>query len=206
MVEIKHNVLQLLGNRSALTILHHLYTTAGGESGRRIAQLVAISHPVVNATLAQLAAHGLVTAQSVGRAYAYTLNHKHLLVQHGLGPLFTTAHQWPAMIGAFYMKKLAVRPLSIILFGSLARGDASPTSDMDLLFLYRRKKNASMQLEAITALSSTVSNMCGHSPSPVVMSAEQFRNAARKRTGLAATALREGIVIAGAITIEVLTK
>lgn len=206
MVEIKNNVLQLLGNRSALTILHHLYTTAGGESGRRIAQLVAMSHPVVNATLAQLAAHGLVIVQSVGRAYAYTLNRKHLLVQHGLGPLFTTAHRWPTMIGAFYMRRLPVRPLSIILFGSLARGDAAPTSDMDLLFLYRREKNVSGHLDTITALSSIVYGMYGHSPSPVVMSAEQFRNAARKRTGLTAAALREGIVIAGATTTEALTK
>lgn len=205
MEDKKTSLTQLIGNRSAFSVLQHLCMTDGGESGRRIAQLVGLSHPVVNKTLSQLEAHGLVIAKPIGRAYAYTINREHLLIQRGLQPLFTTATQWLEIVGTYYLEHLSTRPVSIVLFGSLARNTARPSSDMDLLFLYPPTARSMDCLAEISRHLLPVYRMCGHSPAPVVMITDQFRKEVAEKVGLARTIAQEGLVIAGAMMTEVLT-
>lgn len=101
-------------------------------TGREVARLVEEgSQPTVNASLRRLAGLGLVQAEEAGSAYLYMLNREHLgaplvALLAGIRPeLERRLHE---EIGSW-----DIPPEHVSLFGSAARGDGDPQSDIDLL-------------------------------------------------------------------------
>lgn len=196
--------MKLLGNFASLSVLLHLHETAGGESARRIAQLVGLSHNAVNAALVRLERYGLVHSTRIGRAYSYVLNREHLAIARGIGPLFSTLQNWKAIIGTYYLDVLRIHPLSILLFGSLARGDYRPESDMDLLFIFSDVDDRPDRLDEVLRHTRTVRQLCGHTPTPILMGLTAFQTKAKTKESFVTNIVREGQCIAGATPTELL--
>lgn len=101
-------------------------------TGRRIAELARRgTHPAVQKVLDRLADHGLVDVQPAGNARLYTLNRDHLLARPVLEAVTareTLLARLREQIGSW-----EVPAVHASLFGSLARGEAGPASDIDVL-------------------------------------------------------------------------
>src|SRR3954471_17110464 len=112
-----------------------LAVLAGAEAeftGRDVHQLVRHgSERGVRNALDRLAEQGVVTSRAAGRAKLYGLNREHLAApwvegltrmrSELLARLSETVESWE------------LRPVLALVFGSVARGDASEESDLDLL-------------------------------------------------------------------------
>lgn len=114
-----------------------LQVLAGTESGLSASQIARLAPrgsragqlPVLN----RLVDHGLVIAEPANQGYLYRLNRHHVL-----------AHSVLAVAGARHaviermtdaVRALRPEPAHVSLFGSFARGEAGPDSDIDLLIV-----------------------------------------------------------------------
>ncbi|TDO49399.1 putative nucleotidyltransferase [Kribbella sp. VKM Ac-2527] len=116
-------------------VLAVLVRTSQALTGRRVHQLAGTgSEPGVRKVLRRLSETGLVTAVEAGGSTLYTLNRQHVaapvveqlvnLRQFMIDRLREEFRQW----------RLA--PVHASLFGSAARGDGGPASDIDILLIH----------------------------------------------------------------------
>lgn len=83
--------------------------------------------------LERLAAHGLVTAIPAARGNLYRLNREHVLAPVVVAAVRTRVEVDDRLAEA--TGSLAPQPLSVAVFGSVARGEATADSDLDLLIV-----------------------------------------------------------------------
>jgi predicted nucleotidyltransferase len=101
-------------------------------TGREVARSIGASHSTVNQALAQLADAGLVYARILGRATAHRANTDSYL-HHAIHELLRLESGLAAAMEDAIRARLEDVALSLVVFGSYARGDASRGSDLDLL-------------------------------------------------------------------------
>lgn len=115
-------------------VLEVLAGTTRPLTGRQVQRLVRRGGvPGVAATLSRLVESGLVLAEPAGRAMLYRANRDHLawpVVEAAVGLRLALLRRISDDISGWQ-----VRPLRAILFGSAARRDGGPDSDIDILLV-----------------------------------------------------------------------
>ena len=115
-------------------VLLALRRTVSPMTGREVARRAGVSQPAALQALGLLVEHGLVHSQVAGRAYLYTLNEEHLLLEAvEAGALDVRARFVKRMAAAVSHWESA--PLHVSLFGSMARGDGDTESDVDVMIV-----------------------------------------------------------------------
>ncbi|MDQ4041582.1 MAG: nucleotidyltransferase domain-containing protein, partial [Actinomycetota bacterium] len=101
-------------------------------TGREVHRLVGhSSEEGVRRTLNRLVAHGVVLRREAGRAHLYRLNREHLAapaVEVLASLRLRLLDRLREAIGGW-----SIPPLAAAVFGSVARGEAGPASDLDVL-------------------------------------------------------------------------
>lgn len=112
-----------------------LEVLAGTESGLSLAAITRLANRGSRQGLAlvidHLVEHGLVTAAPANRGYLYTLNRHHVLADAVLSAARARATVLTRLIEA--AAALDPTPIHVSVFGSFARREAGPDSDIDLL-------------------------------------------------------------------------
>lgn len=130
-VELSHPLASLLPSAEA-GALAVLIGTEAPLTGRRIAELAGeTTHASTLRALRRLSDQGLVHVEAAGRAHLYRLNRDHVLA----APLIEMAsattrlrHQLADRVSTWQ-----VPALHVSLYGSVARGEATSSSDVDVL-------------------------------------------------------------------------
>jgi predicted nucleotidyltransferase len=114
-----------------------LEVLAGTESSLSLAQVARVaprgSRPGLALSMARLVEHGLVTATPANRGEMYRLNRDHILADAVLSASRARSTIL-ARIGE-HASRMEPQPVHVSVFGSFARREAGPTSDIDLLFV-----------------------------------------------------------------------
>jgi predicted nucleotidyltransferase len=121
-----------------------------GRSGRDLARRAGVSHPRANKVLADLAEGGLVKIQRLPRTDLYRLNRHHALAEP-LAKLFEFEPKLKFELLALVARELKVRRLPVKearIFGSAARGEMTPTSDVDLALITSRENVTAVEAAA----------------------------------------------------------
>jgi predicted nucleotidyltransferase len=133
---------KILNSETKIKVLR-LFCSVGGEStGRQIAKLLKVGPSPVQIALADLYNEGILERKSFGKAYAYSLNSKNWLVESSLKPMFRAEAEYQAQLWAKMRQHLegsdlGGQILSVSLFGSVLSGQDRPTSDIDLLVIFK---------------------------------------------------------------------
>jgi DNA-binding transcriptional ArsR family regulator len=128
-----HHVLdEVLSSRSHIRIVRTLQDTAQGFTGREIARSSGLTHRTCLQTLTKLEDLSVVQRQRGGRDHIFKLNRKHVIVSEGLLPLLELERKLVVRLEQVLRRHLAKQTTSIILFGSVARGDETVGSDLDV--------------------------------------------------------------------------
>jgi predicted nucleotidyltransferase len=114
-------------------ILAVLAETTGELSLRTIARLAGVSAAQASRILPQLVQLGIVERREAPPTALFRFVHENVASQliHGL------SRSRDYVLGELGRRAetLAMRPVSVVVFGSLARGDADEASDVDVLFV-----------------------------------------------------------------------
>jgi predicted nucleotidyltransferase/biotin operon repressor len=112
-------------------VLEALLRARGQISGRALGRITGLTQSSVQRALVKLRSAGLILAESAPPAHLYRANPEHLAMP-ALTALLHLDEQLRFRMGE-QIAGWAVPPLSVVVFGSVARREAKPGSDLDVL-------------------------------------------------------------------------
>lgn len=131
----------ILSSSVKVALLRVLCDAGGPLSGREIVRRAGVSYGPGWAALQELVKSGVLSKRDLGRASAYELRQPDSALMQRLRELFEAEAQRAEQIVAELRTEID-EALTIILYGSEARGEAAPGSDTDILIVVERKTEA----------------------------------------------------------------
>jgi len=113
-------------------VLCTLVDTTIGRTGNEIARLSGMQPRSALKALSTLEELGIVRRQRGGRDHIFTLNREHFLVQSSIVPLYKAETEFEKEAFGFLTSLLKNNVVSAVVFGSVARGEETATSDLDI--------------------------------------------------------------------------
>ena len=170
-------------------VLAVLAGTSRPLTGRDVQRLCGHSQGRVQAILSRMTDHGLVDAVEAGPARLYTLNRDHVAAEAAIvlsnlrGRLFERIRE--------HLEQWSVRPAAAAAFGSAARGDGGPGSDIDVLIVRPGKVSPDdpRWADAVEDLSRSIARWSGNHASIIQATPAQIAEMV-ERTEPIVTALR----------------
>jgi predicted nucleotidyltransferase len=198
LVRVHEPLDDVIAGKTSVRVLRTLSLFPGKEfTGRQLAAMAGGAPSKVIGELERFKSMGLVTRKILGRTHVWRANSAHVLFSM-LAPLFEAEHALPGKLrtsleGAMKDPRIA----HAILFGSFARGDEGPRSDLDLLVIVSRKHDVDEVRANLEGLAVHLDDAFGLRLSPIVH-AERGLPALRK-TALFAQIKEEGLALKGEI-------
>jgi len=199
---------RVLDSDVKVRILRFLCQKGGEWSGRRIADEVAVHPTTAHKALRDLRHATVLHFKPVGNSFVYSLRDGHVLVQELLRPLFRREAQLREQVIALLRQgfrgswRSAV--VSAALYGSLARQQERPGSDIDLLVLVDSAPAKREVQEALDRLGAIVMQTFGNPLTLYVNTVREAQQKARRGMPLFANILRDHRLVWGKPLQEVL--
>lgn len=203
-MKLNHSIFDLCGDGIYLQIAAVLRKAPGGVSGRGIAGLLPASTFKTHHALKFLETQGVLKSAAAGKALLYQLNQDHILVQKILLPLLDFQDNIYTELGNEIMAPLRPKPVSIILYGSVARGEERSDSDLDLFLVYKEEQKTG-RLSEKELWMEKITRKYGNFVSVRRGSVLQLQQARRGKDELMRNIIKEGKVIAGLSMTDLLT-
>lgn len=198
---------KILGQVSKIKILRFLINSQAQLNGREIAKNVGLSHVKVHTALKDLSKHGIVNMRSIGRSLVYWLNEGHLLVKEVLRPMFEKEAGLPQLISKVIISKSKrPLPLAMILFGSFAKRDALPDSDIDVVVVYPNHKDKTFITKELIDAEKEITFLCGNHLATIPLKVREFKNKFKKKKGFIKEVVKTGKVIYGKSIAELINN
>lgn len=179
-------------------VLEVLAGTQSGLSASQIARLAPRgSRQGLSLALDRLSEHGLVIAEPANQGFLYRLNRDHVLTGALLLALDARLVLIKQVKGA--VERLEPEPVHVALFGSFARADGTPGSDIDLFVLagpHHDLHDASWQAQ-IHELADRVLAWSGNRLETLMLTADTFAQAVRTQEPLVGFLLDQSIRLRG---------
>ena len=202
---VLHHVLDyVFSTWSHIAVLRVLKDVLHPLSGREVARQAGMNHRSCLRALSALEDLRLVIRQRGGRDHLFTINREHRLIHDAILPLLEVEAGFANSVGSALAGKLGKQVTSLILFGSVARREETPNSDLDLCLVVPTSAAKEKALEKVHALAPAILRFYGIRISPLAYSVQEFRRAARKGHPPVSAIISEGKVLAGASLKEVL--
>lgn len=163
----------------------------GGLTGRRVARIAGIPESTCRLALGRLSDMGLVHVREAGRAHLFALNRSHI--------------SWPTAESAITTRQRLFEryadlvrahgdEIDLILFGSVARQDATAESDVDLLLVVPDGIDAT---ELISVVGERTYDWTGNHAQIYALSHSEVRDHVVNADPVVASWQRDGITLAG---------
>jgi predicted nucleotidyltransferase len=167
-----------------------LLRTGAPLTGRQVHGMVSDEYSLwsVQQALKALTRLGLVDTQTIGRAGVHTINDGHAAVRH-LRALADPI----AMLRAAIETSVGSDVEAVIVFGSVARGEASEGSDIDLAVIAGPEWDGRADLQ--DAVATSVGNGCD----VLVFTPSQFQQLARSGEPVVSDIIRDGVALIGSV-------
>lgn len=189
---------RVLGQVPRIRILRFLIGSQAHLNGREIAKSIGFSHVKTHAALKDLAKQGVVNVRSVGRSLMYWINEEHFLVKEILRPAFEKEAEIFYLIPRIIINKSkSPKPLSMILYGSFAKKDALPDSDIDILTIYPKQKSKSLIPKELAEAEKKITSLYGNHLAAISLKVNEFINKYRKKDRFIKEVVETGRVIYG---------
>jgi predicted nucleotidyltransferase len=188
----------VLGSVTKVKLLRALLPLSRPVGLREAARLADVSPSAAQGAMEELTAMGVLDLREATSQHLYQINRKNRLAK-ALQELFDAEDQRRVELLEAIRGELqrfwgpAVE--SVTIFGSSARGDDAPDSDLDLLVVTETEEDEEDTWERLLEKAPMFLREFGVRISPVVMSLEQLRERAEDGDPLIAAVVKEGIPV-----------
>lgn len=188
-----HNLTQrLLGTSARTAALKVLLALPPREfTARQLAREAGVSHPQVLEALRLFEAERFVRQRRVGPSSVWSADPEHFLAERLRGLVTLEAEVWRELVSRLEEAVRQAGAKEAYLFGSVARGTEEPSSDIDVLALFRGQAAAARFRTASATLADAFQRRFGNELQVVAFGDLDLRRRGAKR--LVETARREGI-------------
>lgn len=193
----------VLGQKSKIKVLRFLTKVRGSFTGRELARQVGLSPEKTRQVLKDFQEQGIVEVQNAGRTNLYKLRKESTLVKNVLVPLFHSERNLPKSLAQTIRKGTSFPVVSIILFGSLARGEERSDSDIDVLILTENNGDLRKAKKEIESIEHKVIEEFSNRLSPLIWNVREFQRRYKTKDHLLRQIIKEGIVLHGKTVSEV---
>lgn len=199
----------VLGSTAKVRLLRAVLPLTTAVSGREARDLAGVrSQGGAQQALAQLAQLGVLNEERIRGARLYRVNPQHHLVLC-IRALFDAEQQRLSILRDLVKRSLESKGLIsgvqfVVLFGSVARGEARPDSDVDLLVVTGSADSTAAVTEALQSAAEEAARMLGVAVSPMVMALPRLRERYRAGDPLLHNIEAEGRVLLGGSLREML--
>lgn len=132
----------LFGGRGRSAILRLLAAQTTPLTGRQVAELTGLTAVGASRALSRLADLGVVSRRRAGNAILHELQRDNILVQSIVLPALEAESSVREEIETCIASAFSHVAVSLVLFGSVVRGEAEPGSDIDVLVVASGKAAA----------------------------------------------------------------
>jgi len=172
---------EILGSKSNVKVLRILCKYPTKEfSENELARVAGVGQKTVNRVMPKYVGYGIVSARVIGRANVYSLSSENYIVKQ-LTTLFRAEEgaklELKRLLENAFKGDKAV--ISLVIFGSVARGKEEPTSDIDVFVLTKDKEGAKEKLRRAEEL---VMKKFGNVISEYIMTRGEFEQKRRTQT------------------------
>ncbi len=193
-----NNVLNaVFSAQSNMKIMRAMINYSQGITGREVSRITGLSPRACLNSLSSLESLGIIKRLRGGRDHSFQLNTKHFLYSEVLSPLIIAEKKFQDAIKKDITYKLKGKCKSIYVFGSVARKEDSPNSDLDICVVMNNKKEQHILENEITELSKEVFQKYGIALSPFFITANDFMHKYNSNKAPVADIVKEGILIYG---------
>ncbi|WP_158609532.1 nucleotidyltransferase domain-containing protein [Cellulomonas triticagri] len=142
---------RVFGSGLDAVVLRALWTAGRPLTGEQVARVAHMgSVRGIRYALGRLVEFGIVTVETVGSASVYRLNTDHLTFP-AVDAAFRALDPWTLLRDRLVDLVAVLHPgggVTVAIFGSVARGDAGPDSDVDLLVVVPERDDRADNLRA----------------------------------------------------------
>jgi predicted nucleotidyltransferase len=191
-----HRVLdEVFRSWSNVAVLRALIDTASGFTGNEAARLSGMHPRSALKALTILEELGIVHRQRGGRDHLFTLNRENYLVQNAILPLYRIEQKFKEVLLKEITLKLKNHVLSIVMFGSTARKEENPRSDLDICLIVKTPGEKNTVREVLNSIVNSLNKKYGIKVAPVFFTLDEIRK--KKKSLLVKDIINEGEVIFG---------
>lgn len=162
-----------------------------------VARRTRMTHPAASATLRALSELGLIESAPAGRGHTYWMDRENIYVDRMLDPVFSAEGEMPELLLAELQRLLEPLSVSAVLYGSYARGDQTPDSDIDVVVVVEDTPAKTRIATALADLADEFENRFGARLSPIIYDRGDAVALAERAPGLWASVTREGVTVSG---------
>lgn len=206
MTPFAHPLDHILGSRAKVRICRLLLTTTEALSAREMGRRTGTAKRSVDLALVDLVKLGLVVREGSSSVSPYRISTKHALAELALTPLFSGEEQVLQEMFAVLRKMVLAEALleesELVwagIYGSMARGDETSESDLDLAIILADPAATPRVHDAVSGQTPSFTSRFGRHISPLVISRQQFARMLKNKDPLAITLIRDGRRLAGTV-------
>ena len=144
-----------------------------------------------------LAAVGIVQSSPVGRANVHMLVRENVYVQRIIQPVFSGEASIPDDLVEYLRAEFSDLAVSVVLFGSYARGDQDTSSDVDVVLVAADHDAKTCLENAVFDLMSDFHARFGAHLSPVIYDLAEAAELQARAPGLLSSFIEDGLTVHG---------
>lgn len=164
---------------------------------RQVGRQAGLSHVSTASVLDDLVGMGLVAATVAGRSRVHWLERRNLYVEHVVLPALAAVAVMPETVVAELRAAMPEGVVSAVLFGSHARGEQTPLSDVDLLVVAETETAVETALAHFDSRSTELRARLGARVSVLGHTLQSAVKLQGQGDNLMGGVARDGIVVAG---------
>ncbi len=166
---------------SHVAVLRALLDTTSGCTGNEVGRISGMQPRSALKALTSLEQLGIVRRQRGGRDHIFTLNRDHFLVRDAILSLYHSERQFPEVLFTMLAAGLKSPVVSAVVFGSVAKREESPLSDLDLCCIVKTEKQKNAVREKLDGEAGSLNRKFGVRVSLLLFTVEELRAKSKSR-------------------------
>ncbi|MFH1150348.1 MAG: helix-turn-helix domain-containing protein [Actinomycetota bacterium] len=186
---------EVFSSRLKMRIIRILDDAPAPMTGLRIARKAGYSHTQTYRALADLENLGVISKTYAGASRLYSLNRSNYIVEEVLQIALQAERGMLGALASRFYDRLGSDLVSITLYGSVARHDDEPGSDLDLILTVRDGSDVDSLEDLAAEVSLDAALEFGGPVSAMVVEESRYRDRLAEGKAMWADVAREGIQI-----------